>query len=99
VSRSFDVYVTPKASAEIESFGESKAGAIVETLTHLKDADLFDAERIEGWRRGPLGSWILLNKRGWHFICQWDSGIPNLWHLRLGRGRLTVETVAVAIEQ
>jgi hypothetical protein len=92
MGRSYDVDLdVDEDGAEDDLLGlnDEQRTEVLRLLERLRDEDIFDFEDLP-WPRGPLGSWVLVVCGEWRYICQWDKGIPNLWRLGVGRGKLTV---------
>jgi hypothetical protein len=97
MGRHFDVDLTetpPEACAmnDLDSLNSEDRANAVRYLMRLRDADLHDLNLLP-WPRGPLGAWVFLARGRWRYLCQWNKGVPGLWHLELGRGRLLVERI------
>ena len=93
MARNFDVVLHDLAYADLEALRPERQEEILAELQSLRDEAVFSFGAIS-WRRGPSGVWKLVPGKGdFRYIAEWDPGMPDLWYMGLGRGRLTVARI------
>jgi hypothetical protein len=97
--RNFDVMLSEFAESDLVPMAQEARIQVVKVLERLRDDDLHSCDVILGWPRDALGTWMFMTPEGseWAFLCQFDRGTPDLWHLGFGRGTLTVQGITIAL--